>query len=96
MSTSRNSESLTLYLPSYPPLPILVVTENSIRSENTEVPIVREIMVATTMSSHLWRSKLDESERLQLTYPPMYAVLPRWSPDGKKIIFFEFEWYAGT
>ena len=38
----------------------------------------------------LWRSKLDASERLQLTYPPMYPVLPRWSPDGKKIIFFEF------
>ena len=39
----------------------------------------------------LWRSKLDGSERLQLTYPPMYAVLPRWSPDGKKVVFFEFE-----
>ena len=39
----------------------------------------------------LWRSKLDGSERLQLTYPPMYAVLPRWSPDGKRIVFFEFE-----
>jgi serine/threonine protein kinase/Tol biopolymer transport system component len=38
----------------------------------------------------LWRSKLDGSERLQLTFPPMYPVLPRWSPDGKKIIFFEF------
>jgi Tol biopolymer transport system component len=38
----------------------------------------------------LWRSKLDGSELLQLTYPPMYPVLPRWSPDGKKIIFFEF------
>ncbi len=38
----------------------------------------------------LWRSKLDGSERLQLTYPPMYPVLPRWSPDGKKILFFEF------
>ncbi len=38
----------------------------------------------------LWRSKLDGSERMQLTYPPMYPVLPRWSPDGKKIIFFEF------
>jgi eukaryotic-like serine/threonine-protein kinase len=38
----------------------------------------------------LWRSKIDGSQRLQLTYPPMYAVLPRWSPDGKKIIFFEF------
>ena len=38
----------------------------------------------------IWRSKLDGSERLQLTYPPMYPVLPRWSPDGKKILFFEF------
>ena len=38
----------------------------------------------------IWRSKLDGSQRLQLTYPPLYAVMPRWSPDGKKIIFFEF------
>ena len=38
----------------------------------------------------LWRSKVDGSERLQLTYPPMYPVLPRWSPDGKNIVFFEF------
>ena len=30
-----------------------VLTENSVRSENTEVPIIREIMVATTMSSLL-------------------------------------------
>ena len=38
----------------------------------------------------LWRSRSDGSQRQQLTYPPTYAVLPRWSPDGKKIIFFEF------
>ncbi len=38
----------------------------------------------------LWRSKVDGSERLQLTYPPLYPVLPRWSPDGKKILFFVF------
>jgi Tol biopolymer transport system component len=37
----------------------------------------------------LWRSKVDGSERLQLTYPPNYAMLPRWSPDGKKIVFTE-------
>jgi Tol biopolymer transport system component len=36
----------------------------------------------------LWRSKLDGSERLQLSYPPLYASLPRWSPDGKQIAFF--------
>jgi len=44
----------------------------------------------------LWRSKVDGSERLQLTYPPsnlfppMYSLMPRWSPDGKKIAFFAF------
>lgn len=38
----------------------------------------------------LWRSKADGSERWQLTYPPNYAMLPRWSPDGKKIVFFEY------
>jgi serine/threonine protein kinase/Tol biopolymer transport system component len=39
----------------------------------------------------LWRSKVDGGERMQLTYPPMYPMLPRWSPDGKTIMFFEFE-----
>jgi serine/threonine protein kinase/Tol biopolymer transport system component len=37
----------------------------------------------------IWRSKVDGSERLQLTYPPYFAILPRWSPDGKQIIFFQ-------
>jgi dipeptidyl aminopeptidase/acylaminoacyl peptidase len=44
----------------------------------------------------LWRSKLDGSERLQLTYPPLHAMLPRWSPSGEKIIFFEFESSSGN
>jgi DNA-binding winged helix-turn-helix (wHTH) protein/Tol biopolymer transport system component len=36
----------------------------------------------------LWRSKVDGSERLQLTFRPMRrAFLPRWSPDGKQIAF---------
>jgi Tol biopolymer transport system component len=37
----------------------------------------------------LWRSKLDGSEKLQLTSPPLLAGLPRWSPDGKQIAFFD-------
>ena len=36
----------------------------------------------------LWRSKLDGSERQQLSFPPLYASLPQWSPDGKQIAFF--------
>jgi Tol biopolymer transport system component len=35
----------------------------------------------------LWRSKVDGSERLQLTSPPIQAWVPRWSPDGKRIVF---------
>jgi eukaryotic-like serine/threonine-protein kinase len=35
----------------------------------------------------LWRSKLDGSARLQLTYPPMRAALAHWSPDGQEIAF---------
>jgi len=35
----------------------------------------------------LWRSKVDGSERLQLTFPPMRVLLPRWSPDDKQIAF---------
>ncbi len=36
----------------------------------------------------LWRSKLDGSQRMQLTYPPLNALLPQWSPDGRQIIFY--------
>jgi serine/threonine protein kinase/Tol biopolymer transport system component len=38
----------------------------------------------------LWTSKLDGSQRLQLSYPPLAAALPRWSPDGKQIVFYAF------
>jgi eukaryotic-like serine/threonine-protein kinase len=35
----------------------------------------------------LWRSRIDGSERLQLTDPPATAVLPVWSPDGTQIAY---------
>ncbi len=35
----------------------------------------------------LWRSKLDGGSRTQLTYAPMKAHMPRWSPDGTQIAF---------
>ena len=35
----------------------------------------------------LWRSRIDGSQRLQLTFSPMRAFLPRWAPDGKRIAF---------
>ena len=39
----------------------------------------------------LWRSKADGSDRLQLSFPPLYAMLPRWSPDGKQLVFFNYQ-----
>jgi serine/threonine protein kinase/Tol biopolymer transport system component len=35
----------------------------------------------------LWRSKPDGSSRTQLTYAPMLAHMPHWSPDGTQIAF---------
>ena len=39
----------------------------------------------------LWRSKADGSDRLQISFAPLYAMLPRWSPDGKQLAFFDYE-----
>jgi len=38
----------------------------------------------------LWRSKLDGSQKIQLTYPPLTPVMPSWSPDGQQIVFYAF------
>ncbi|MGB2673049.1 MAG: winged helix-turn-helix domain-containing protein [Candidatus Acidiferrum sp.] len=35
----------------------------------------------------LWRSRADGTDRLQLTHAPLFAVLPKWSPDGTQIAF---------
>ena len=39
----------------------------------------------------LWRSRADGSERLQLTYAPVVAALPHWSPDGTKLVFIDMQ-----
>jgi Tol biopolymer transport system component len=35
----------------------------------------------------VWRSRMDGSQALQLTFAPMNALRPRWSPDGTEIAF---------
>ena len=37
--------------------------------------------------SLLWRSRSDGSDKLQLASAPTTAALPRWSPDGKQIVY---------
>jgi Tol biopolymer transport system component/DNA-binding winged helix-turn-helix (wHTH) protein len=35
----------------------------------------------------LWRARTDGTQQLQLTFPPLRVTNPRWSPDGKRILF---------
>lgn len=43
----------------------------------------------------LWKSNADGTGRVQLTFGSNKPVLPRWSPDGQSIVFFEFPGGAG-
>jgi len=47
------------------------------------------IAYVTYPEGTLWRSRIDGSERRQLTVPPMAPINPRWSPDGKMIVFWD-------
>jgi DNA-binding winged helix-turn-helix (wHTH) protein/Tol biopolymer transport system component len=48
------------------------------------------VTYTTFPESDLWRSKIDGSERLQLSFAPINAHEPRWSPDGKQILFADW------
>jgi Tol biopolymer transport system component len=44
----------------------------------------------------LWRSRADGTEKLQLTFPPLWAALPQWSPDARRICFARLQIGAPT
>jgi Tol biopolymer transport system component len=41
----------------------------------------------------LWKSRTDLSEKMQLTFPPVRAYSPRWSPDGSQIVFNDAQFH---
>jgi eukaryotic-like serine/threonine-protein kinase len=48
------------------------------------------VAYVTFPDSILWKSKVDGTQRVQLTYPPLVPFLPDWSPDGKQMVFYGF------
>jgi DNA-binding winged helix-turn-helix (wHTH) protein/Tol biopolymer transport system component len=46
-----------------------------------------QIAYVTYPDGILWRAKADGTDRVQLTSPPTYPRLCRWSPDGTQILF---------
>jgi serine/threonine protein kinase/Tol biopolymer transport system component len=51
----------------------------------------RWVAYVTFPDGNLWRSRVDGTEKLQLTTAPMLATRPRWSPDGQQIAFLDLE-----
>lgn len=69
------SQSFVLYL-------------NGISADHVEFsPDAQWIAYCAYPEQTIWRSRIDGSERLQLSSAPVAAIFPRWSPDGQRIAF---------
>ena len=53
------------------------------------------IAYVTVPEGTLWRSRIDGTDRLQLSSPPARAVLPVWSPDGTRLVYESFQFGQG-
>jgi eukaryotic-like serine/threonine-protein kinase len=51
----------------------------------------KHIAYVDGLDGTLWSSRADGSEKVQLTYPPNRVSLPRWSPDGREIVYLSAE-----
>ena len=45
------------------------------------------VAYVTYPEATLWRSRPDDTDRQQLTFPPMEVAGPSWSPDADRIVF---------
>ena len=50
----------------------------------------KQVVYVSYPQGDLWKSNVDGTDHVQLTFAPVRPVLPRWSPDGQTILFFEF------
>jgi Tol biopolymer transport system component len=50
-------------------------------------PDGKSVAYVTFPEGILWRANMDGSGRVQLTDPPLYPTVARWSPDGSLIVF---------
>ncbi len=46
-----------------------------------------QFMAYTNTARELWRTRKDQTDRLQLTVPPMEVFMAQYSPDGRRIAF---------
>lgn len=51
-------------------------------------PDGKSVAYVTYPQGVMWRANRDGSNPVQLTSPPVYPILPRWSPDGSRILYF--------
>jgi serine/threonine protein kinase/Tol biopolymer transport system component len=47
----------------------------------------KSVVYVTYPEGILWKANVDGSKPVQLSEPPIYPVLPRWSPDGTQLVF---------
>ena len=50
----------------------------------------KKVVYVSYPQGDLWVSNIDGTGRVQLTFGAVKPVLPRWSPDGQTILFFDF------
>jgi len=54
-------------------------------------PDGRSIAYVSYPEMTLWRCRTDGSDKMQLTFPPVRAYEPRWSPDGSTIALMDVQ-----
>ena len=48
----------------------------------------KRLVFVSFRDGSLWQSRIDGTERTQLSFPPLKTASPRWSPDGTRVAFF--------